>query len=136
MNFACCNCRCNCTAVSLVTSVIVGVIAAFLQITGVITLTPMFLLVAAGIAVAYLGGLTLAALVARRREQGRCICSGLNVLLVALLGTILLSAVLLAVGITATSVISAILIGLLIAFVTLAIAVSACLVRYLADCAE
>lgn len=136
MNFACCNCRCNCTAVSLVTSVIVGVIAAFLQITGVITLTPMFLLVAAGIAVAYLGGLTLAALVDRRRERGRCICSGLNVLLVALLGTILLSAVLLAVGITATSVISAILVGLLIAFVTLAIAVSACLVRYLADCAE
>ena len=136
MNFACCNCKCSCTAVAVVVSVILGVIGAFLQITGVITLTPMFLLVAAETAVAYLGGLVLAALVGRRRERGSCICSALNVLLVALLGTILLSAVLLDVGITATSVISAILVGLLIALVTLAIAVSACLVRYLADCAE
>lgn len=136
MNLACCSCRCNCTAVSVVASVILGVIAAFLQITGVIVLTPVFLLVAAGVAVAYLGGLALASLAARRRERSGCICGALNTLLVALLGTILLSAILLAVGITATSIISAILVGVLIALLALAITVSACLVRYLTDCAD
>lgn len=50
-----CSCRCSCTAVALIVSAILGVLAAFLQITGVITVTTAFLWVALGIAVVYLG---------------------------------------------------------------------------------
>ena len=49
-----CNCRCSCTVAALIVSAILGVLAAFLQITGVITATPVFLWVALGIAVVYL----------------------------------------------------------------------------------
>ena len=59
MNLACCNYKCSCTAVAVVVSVILGVIAAFLQITGVIALTPVLLAVAAGVATVYLGALVL-----------------------------------------------------------------------------
>lgn len=136
MNIVCCNYRCSCTAVAVAVSVLLGVIAAFLQITGMIALTPVILAVAAGVAAVYLGALVLTALLAGRRDRGRGCCSVLSVLLTGLLGTILVAAVLLAVGITATSVISAILVGLLIAFVALSIAVSACLVKCLTDCTE
>ena len=47
-----------------------------------------------------------------------------------------LAALLLAVGITATSVISAILVGTLIGFVSLSLLVSACLVRCLTACGD
>jgi len=134
MNLACCNCKWNCTALAVVVSLIVGVIGAFLQITGVITLGTVFLLGAAGVALAYLGTLVLATLLTGRREYDSCACTALNVLLAALLVTVALAALLLAVGITATSVISAILVGLLIAAITLAITVSVCLVRCLTDC--
>ena len=52
----------------------------------------------------------------------------------SVLGTVLLALVLLAVGITATSVVSAILVGLLVFFLWLTVAASACYVRCAADC--
>lgn len=129
-----CNCRCNCTVAAIVISAIIGVIAIFLQITAVITLAPVFLWVAFGIAVLYLGVLTVAAALAEQAERRSCICSALNTLLVSILGTIALSAVLVVVGITATSILSAILVGLLLFFLSLVLASTVCLIRYLADC--
>ena len=49
-----CNCRNNCTSIAVVVSIIIGIITAFLRITGVITATPAFLWVVFGIAVVYL----------------------------------------------------------------------------------
>lgn len=132
----CCRYRFSCTVVSVILSVIVGVIAAFLQITGVFTLTPVALVVVAAVAAVYLGALVLTALVGGRRDRGNDCCGSLNVLLAGLLGTIFLAALLLAVGITATSVISAILVGLLIGDVSLTLLVSACLVRCLTACGD
>ena len=132
MSFCNCNCRCDCTLAALVVSAILGVIGAFLQITGVITLTPVFLWVALGIAVGLLGLLVLSARC--RTEASLCTCSALNALLAGILGTVLLSAILLAVGITATSVISAILVGLLLFAFALAIGSAACYVRQVSGC--
>lgn len=129
-----CNSKCNCTLAAVVISVIVGVIAAFLQITGVITVAPVFLWVAFGIAVVYLGVLVVATAVARRTDQCSCKCDTLDALLVGILGTIAFAVVLLAVGIVATSIISAILVGLLLLFLTLTLTSSACFVRCTADC--
>lgn len=129
-----CNCRCSCTGWAVIAGAIIGVITAFLQITGVITVTPVFLWVAFGIAVVYLGILVLAVALARRTERSACRCSALNALLTGILGTILLALILLSVGIVATSVISAILVGLLLFFLSLALTGSACYVRVLAEC--
>ena len=134
MSLFCCNTKCSCAVAALVTSLIIGVVTAFLQITAVITVAPVFLWVVFGIAVVYLGVLVVAAALARRAERCECSCSTLNTLLAGILGTVLFAIILLAVGITATSVVSAILVGLLLFCFTLTIASSACFVRCLADC--
>ena len=129
-----CNCRCTCTGASVIAGAVIGVLTAFLQITGVIPLTPVFLWVAFGIAVVYLGVLLVAASLCGCAQGSGCRCTALNALLLGLLGTILLALVLLSVGIVATSVVSAILVGLLLFFLTLSLAGSACYVRALAGC--
>ena len=131
----CCNYKCSCTVAAVVVSAIVGVVTAFFQITGVITVAPVFLWVVFGIAVAYLGVL-LAAAFAGTNIQSRCKCSVLNSVLIGILGAILLSVILLAVGIVATSVVSAILVGLLLFFFALTLTASACLVRNLTGCSS
>ena len=133
MSLFSCNCRVSCTAVAVVASVIIGVIAAFLQIAGVFTLAPVFLWVVFGIAVVYLGVLAVAAALARRGEDDGC-CQSLEGVLAGILGTILFAAILLAVGIVATSVISAILVGVLLFFFTLTLTGTACFVRCLFGC--
>ena len=130
---SCFNCNCKCTAVSVVAAVILGIIAAFLQITGTITVTTAFLWAALGIAVVYLGVLLVSTALARRTPTA-CGCSALNATLAGVLGSILFATVLLAGGVVATSVVSAILVGILVFFLTVAFAATACLVRYLADC--
>lgn len=131
-----CNCRCNvgCTVVALIVAAIIGVVTAFLQITGVITVAPVFLAVAFGIAVVYLG--VLVATAGRRREVQDCVCTTLGAVLAGILGTALFSVILLLVGITATSIISALLVGLVAFFLALTLAASACYVRCVADCAD
>ena len=134
MSLISCSCRCRCTIAAVLLSAIVGVLTAFFQITGVITVTDTFLWVVFGIAVGYLAVLVIATALARRAEVCSCACDLLDVLLTGILGSILLSVVLLAVGIVATSILSAILVGGLLFFFALMLTVSACYVRCLADC--
>ena len=131
-----CSCRCNCTLFAVIAAIIVGVLAAFFQITGAITVTAAFLWVALGIAVGYLAVLVIASAFSRRRESDICKCSALNTLLVGILGTILFAVVLLGFGIVATSVVSAILVGLLLGFSALTIVATACYVRASAECSD
>lgn len=131
-----CNCRCNCVLVAVIASVVVGIVTAFLQIAGTITVTPVFLWVVLGIAVVYLGVLTVSTALARRSGTSACLCSALNALLIGALGAILFAIVLLAVGIVATSVLSAVLVGILLFFFALTLTSTACFVRSLADCGE
>ena len=129
-----CNCRCRCTGAALIASAIVGVLTAFLQITGIITVSTVFLWVALGIAVGYLAVLLVVGALARCPEQSVCRCTTLSVLLAGVLGTVLLSLILLSVGIVATSVVSAILVGLLLFFLALMLTATACYVKVLTAC--
>lgn len=129
-----CNCKCICALASVISGIIIGVVAAFLQITGIIAVTTAFLWVVFGIAVVYLAILAAATALSCRCDRRGCVCTVLNTLLVGILGSILLSVILLAVGITATSVVSAILVAALLFFFTLVIGGTACYVRALADC--
>lgn len=140
MSMLCCRCscerRCGCTLVAIIASVILGVVAAFLQFAGTITVTPAFLWVALGIAVGYLAVLVLGVALAGGRELCGCVCSVLQALLVGILGTALLAVVLLAIGIVATSILSAVLIGALVLTLSLTLTETGCLVLCLADCSE
>ena len=54
-----CNCRFNCTLFAIISAIILGVVAAFLQISGTFTAGTTFLWVALGIGVVYLLGLVV-----------------------------------------------------------------------------
>ena len=127
--------KCNCSILALIASLVIGIIGAFLQITAVITVTPVILWVLFGIGVALLGLLVLSSALQTGRScpEG---CSILNTLLIGNLGTILFASVLLLVGITATSIISAILIGLVLFFFSLALTTLACYIRCIDGCGE
>lgn len=129
-----CSCRCRCPVLALVLSAIIGVLAAFFQITGLITVSAAFLWVVFGIGVVSLGVLLLTAALRRPGEDCGCICNILSTLLAAALGAVLLAVILLAFGITATSVLSAILVGLLLFFFWLTLTSAACLIRCLTGC--
>lgn len=134
MTFFGCRYKCGCPLVGIIFSILAGIVTAFLQITGTITVAPVFLWVVFAVATLYLGVLPVAAALTRQQETGSCLCLSLGTLLVGILGSILLSVVLLAVGIVATSILSAILVGILLAFFFLMLTATACLVRSLFDC--
>lgn len=134
MNRFGCGCNNNCTALAVLASIILGVVAAFLTITAVITVTPAFLWVALGIAVVYLGVALLASALKRRSEADGCVCRTLPVLLTGILGTALTAVILLAITFAATSIIGAIITGALIFFLSLVLTVTACLVSCLFGC--
>lgn len=125
-----CNCenRFGCVTLSFIASLVIGIIAAFLRITAVITLTPAFLWVALGIAVVYLALNLLA-----YERSARC-CTALYAVLAGALGTALLSVILLGVTFAATSVIGAIFAGLLLFFLSLLVSSTACLIACRANC--
>ncbi len=128
MAFIDCNCNCRCPIYAVIASFIVGVVAAFLQITGTITVAPVFLWVTFGIAIGYLAVL-LATSAYTEKTQCSCKSTSVRTLLAGILGTVLFSVILLAVGIIATSIVSAILVGFLLLFFSLIITSSACLVN-------
>ncbi len=129
-----CDCRCNCTLWAVLSSLLIGIITAFLFITGVITVGNAFLWVILGIAVVYLAVLLVATALNGDKDNCGCICTVINSILAGILGSALFSVILLAVGIVAASVVSAILVGLLLFFLSLTLASSACLVKCIADC--
>lgn len=133
MSTSCRSCRPGCVILSLVASLIVGIITAFLRITGAITLTPAFLWVLLGVAVVYLILVLIAAALFR---DGCCkeLCSIVSSLLGGILGTVLLSVILLAIEFVATSVIGAVLAGLLLFSFSLTVTSVACLVRCFFGC--
>ncbi len=130
-----CNCRISCPLLAIAASVIIGVITAFLTITAVITLTPAFLWVVLGIAVVYLAVTLISAAIAQDRDTRLgCLCPIISTLLTGILGAILLSIVLLGIEFAATSIIGAIIAGGLLAFLSLLLTSTACLVKCLLRC--
>lgn len=125
MSFFCCENKPSCVTLAVIASAILGVVAAFLQLTAVITVTPAFLWVALGIAIVYLAVLLVTG---RCCSACRCACGALSAVLAGILGTALTSVILLAVTFAATSIIGAIIVGLLVLFLSLIVTATACLV--------
>ena len=123
MALFCCESKRDCVGLAAAVSVVLGIIAAFLQITAVITVTPVFLWVTFGIAVVYLPNL--------RASACSCADTPLTAVLAGILGTILLSVILLAITFVATSIIGAILVGLLVLAFSLTVTATACLIQCL-----
>ncbi len=128
-----CENRYDCITLSVVASLIIGVVAAFLTITAVIALTPAFLWVLLGVAIVYIAVALLS--VSLRGGRSYC-CTSLRTALIGALGTILLSVILLGITFAATSVTGAIFVGLLLFFFSLLITATVCYIKCVASCAD
>ncbi|MBE6798424.1 MAG: hypothetical protein E7525_01385 [Ruminococcaceae bacterium] len=133
-----CNCNCNrrvdCSILALAASIIIGIVAGILRFTAVITLTVPFLWVTFGIALGFLVLLFLKALIGGRTCNNECVCAALPLLLLGILVTLLTSVILLGITFVATSVIGAIVTGVLLAAFSLIFTSTACFVRCTANC--
>lgn len=123
-----CECKKDCTALAVIAGIIIGIITAFLRITGVITLPTAALIAAFAIGVGALA-VTLLALAIGAPCATRCLSTAVGAILLGALGTILLAVVLLAIPFEATSIIGAILTGTLAGFFSLIFGGVACLIR-------
>ena len=124
----------NCTGIAFIASLVIGFIAAFLQITAVITLTPVFSIVALAVALVYLAIVLIASALTQRAASCNGGCTPLSALLIGILGTILFAVILLAVSFAATSVIGAIFVGALFFSFSLMITSTACLAKRIFNC--
>ncbi len=128
----CCTDNRDCVGPSAVASIVLGIVAAFLRITGVITVTPAFLWVTFGVSVGLLAVFLASSGCCIRTSACGCGGTALTAALAGILLSILVSVVLLAITFVTTSVIGAILVGLLILGFSLALTATACLIRCLA----
>lgn len=134
MSSGVCDNRFGCTFWAVIVSVAVGVVTAFLQITGTITVAPVFSWVFFGIAVLYLA--VLLATLSFSDGTGACRhrCASLYGLLIGVLGTILAALIILAFAFVATSIAGAIILGFELFFFALTVTSTACLVKCLFAC--
>lgn len=137
MGFFNCNCRIGCTVSGLIVSLIAGIVTLVLNITGTITVLPLFLWIGFGIAVGLLIiTFGVAAFTDEERKERGCICRALSSLQFGALGAILSALVLLAVDFGGISIIGAILYGAFFFFFVLLITSVICLARCYASCGE
>lgn len=137
MCFLNCICKMGCTVSGLVVSLIAGVVAFVLNITGTITVLPLFAWIGFAVAIGLLivTLLIVASTDEERKERG-CICRALSKLQLGALGAILTALILLAVDFGGISIIGAILYGAFIFFFVLLITSVICLARCYASCNE
>lgn len=117
----------ECLIISIAASIVIGIVAGVLSITGIITVTPAFLWVVFGIAIVYLA-LTFVSSILRRFDAPHCARSLISTYIAGILGTILFSVILLGITFAATSALGAVIIGLLLASFALIITTTACLI--------
>ena len=129
-----CECKKSCTLLAVAASVIVGIITFVLRFTATITVTPAFLWALLGTAVVYLLVSPVTVYFARSAGTQGCLCPAVNALIWGILGTIITAIVLLGIEFVATSIVGAIITGVLLAFFTLTVTSVACIVKCISGC--
>lgn len=125
-----CNCQFNCSSLSIISSIVVGVLAAIFRFTALITITPVFLWVLFGIAIGFLGITLLTSCFCNNKT---C-CTNFGTFIAGILGTVLTSLILLGITFVATSELGAIITGFLLFFFSLLITSATCLIKSRFDC--
>lgn len=131
-----CDCKRSCTWLAVAASLIIGIVTFVLRFTATITVTPAFLWVLLGTAVVYLLVSPISVYFARSAGGRGCVCPAVTTLIWGILGTILTAVILLGISFAATSIIGAIITGLLLAFFTLIVTSVACIIKCIAGCSE
>lgn len=129
-----CNARVDCAFLSIAAAIIVGIVAAIAQFTAIVTFATVFYIVAFGVAVLFLAILlALVPVLYRASCQNGCDFN-IKLATAGILGSIVTSIILLAVGFAATSGLGAVFVGLLAAFFTLTVTSVVCAVNCAGEC--
>lgn len=131
-----CACRPGCLFRVRIVSTVIGIVAAFLRTRAVFTVPAAFLIGAFVLAAVYLATILVVSVLLRAQPNKDCLCPVVGGALAGILTTALTATVLLVIPFGATSIVGAIVTGLLAAGVSLILGATACLVRCLAGCAE
>lgn len=128
-----CCCRRDCTTWAIVAAVVAGVLAVFLQVTGIITIGAAALTAALGVGLVALAVLLLA-MATNQNGDGYCLCRSVGTALAGAIGSVVLSVALLALPLAVTGVVYLLLAGLLVAAFALLLASVVCLIHCLTGC--
>ena len=134
MTFLNCETKINCTGIAIITSLILGIIAAFLQITAVISIPVVLLQSVIIIALVFLLITLIAVSLTQATTSCRTQCSILPILSLGILGSIFFAIILLIIDVTTASVIGSILVGLLVFSFSLLLFTTVCLIKSIARC--
>ena len=134
MSILCCENKIPCFIGSIIASVIVGVASAFLQFAGIITVAPVFYWVALGFSATFLAIYLVISGISCKAYNCRNSCANISLVIAGILGSIVSSLLLLAFAPVATSVLGAILVGLLLLFLSLLITGTSCIIKCSYDC--
>ncbi len=134
MNVCGCKSRCDCTLFAVIVSVIVGVVTAFLNFSMTIAVPQFVLWIFFGVALIFLAAALLTAPFVNKKETDGCLCSALGALITGVLGTVLLSLILVIIDIATAGLLGSVLTGLLFAFFTLTVTSVSCLIRSIFNC--
>lgn len=126
--------RCVCTVNAFASAVLFGFAGAILHFEHFFALQPCFLWALLGLSAVYLAALIVAFTLGKGKISCRYRCVILNTLLAAILGAVLFCVLLLGVGTSISHGLCSVLVGLLIAFFSLTLTSTACLVKCLALC--
>lgn len=129
-----CKNKCECTLFSIAASLILGIIAVFLNFSSMIAVTPAFLWVLFGVSIGFLAVGLLVAAEINRTEAKECLCTAVSLFLAGILATVLFSVILLTIDIAAASLIASILVGLLIGSFALILTSAACIIKNILKC--
>ena len=137
MGFFNCNCKTGCTALSLIVSLVSGIVALVLTITGTIAVLPLFAWIGFGVAIGLLiVTFGVAAFTDEAKRERGCICKALSTLQFSALGTILTALVLLAVDFGGITTVGAIVYGAFFFFFIFLLTSVICLARCYASCGD
>lgn len=134
MNICCCKTKCDCTLISVIASVIAGIIAAFLNFSGTIVLPQFVLWIFFGVALGLLALAFAAAPFACRCANKECFCASVTAFLIGVFGAVTAALVLVLVDITAGGLLASLITGLLFGFFALTITSAGCIVKNLFGC--
>lgn len=130
------NARTACLFRVRIVSTVIGIVAAFLRTRAVFTVPAAFLIGAFVLAAVYLATILVVSVLLRVQPNPDCLGPAVNGLLAGILVTVLSATGLLVIPFGATSIVGAIVTGLLAAALSLTLGATACLARCLTGCAE
>ena len=131
-----CKNKCECTLFAVIASLVIGIVAVFLNFSSTLVITQTLLWAFFGASIVFLLIGLLASFGICKSDNRECLCTAVNEFLLGILATVLFSVILLTVDIAAAGLLASILVGILFGVFTLTLTSAACIIKYNLKCKD